>query len=318
MDNKSFLNKLDTIMMLNGEMISGHGEDNFSYCAKEDGAYIAVFDGCGGLGARTYPNMKDYSGAYIASRVASGAFYDWFNEMHAKIWPSNENMVDSIKSYFARAFDVVMPHTEGCIKVKGSMVRDFPTTAAIAYAKNETDGIAIHVIWAGDSRIYAIDSKGLMQLSNDDLDGEDALSNLTSDAALTNLISSDGKYVLHHKRILAKRPIIIIAASDGCFSYYSSPMEFEYMLIEALVNSNSIDGVRKKIINELNEVAGDDFTLGLMAFNFGTYADIKNAMLKRIKLLYDNYISKINENTGADEIKAMWEEYRGDYERCIK
>ena len=39
---------------------------------------IGVFDGCGGLGARQYKHYEDHTGAYIASRIASGAVYEWF------------------------------------------------------------------------------------------------------------------------------------------------------------------------------------------------------------------------------------------------
>ena len=43
-------------------------------------AVAAVFDGCGGIGSRKYPRFMDHTGAYMASRAASGALHDWFHE----------------------------------------------------------------------------------------------------------------------------------------------------------------------------------------------------------------------------------------------
>ena len=54
------------------------------------------------------------------------------------------------------------------------MVRPFPTTLACAYAVPDQEEILIHILWAGDSRIYLLDQDGLAQVTRDDTDIEDA------------------------------------------------------------------------------------------------------------------------------------------------
>lgn len=114
----------------------------------------------------------------------------------------------------------------------GSMVRKFPTTLALAYAEKEEDAIKIHLLWAGDSRVYLLDEKGLAQLTRDDTDVEDAFENLTNDGPMNNVLSSDGNYGINYKSVLLSTPTIVFAATDGCFGYIPTPMEFEYHFFE--------------------------------------------------------------------------------------
>ena len=63
------------------ERVPGKGEDSWCHAFNERAGLIGVFDGCGGLGSRAYPSLSGRTGAYVASRTASGAVYDWFEAL---------------------------------------------------------------------------------------------------------------------------------------------------------------------------------------------------------------------------------------------
>ena len=51
------------------------GEDSWTYGFCEDSGVIAVFDGCGGSGARKHDDYNNHSEAFMASRLCAGALY---------------------------------------------------------------------------------------------------------------------------------------------------------------------------------------------------------------------------------------------------
>ena len=72
-------------------------------------------------------------------------------------------------------------------------------------------------MWAGDSRVYVLYEKGLLQMTVDDLDVSDAMKNLSADGALTNVISSDGNYEVHGKIIGVRTTCIDICSHRWMF-----------------------------------------------------------------------------------------------------
>ena len=152
-----------------------------------------------------------------------------------------------------------------------------------------------------------MDGKGLHQLTADDLDGQDAMSNLSNDGVMTNVINSSSPFNLHIKSITAGYPCVIITATDGCFGYLNSPMEFEHLLIDSLVNSKNIIEWKNSMYNRISEVAGDDFTLCVAVCGFDSFDSIKNSFVGRNKYIINKYIE--NEN----DVNDMWNEYKEEY-----
>ena len=305
----SIREQLDTLFVVSGEMIENSGEDNFCCLSRGCSSIAAVFDGCGGLGAKTYAGFQGHTGAYVSSRLMSGAIYDWFLDTNYHIWKSGSDLTQSMNGYMKQAFAVSEPYSSNSLMLMGSMVRDFPTTAAIALVQEHNDSLYLFAVWAGDSRVYLLDSKGLAQLSTDDVSGRDAMSNISNEGALTNVISSDGKFVLHHKVIKIEDPSLVLTATDGCFGYLPSPMAFEHMILSSLQNTSSPFEYRKKLDKEIREVAGDDYSLACMSFNFGSFSELKNALSARTAFVYSQFI-----NTGVS-VEKLWPEYRKSYER---
>lgn len=293
------------------------GEDSFVRALGAASAMIGVFDGCGGLGSRTYAGLGGHTGAYLAARAASGAAYDWFRALAEAALSDPDALCTSLRARLDAALAAVKAQGQNTLRVRGTMVRDFPTTAAIALAHMEDGGVTVEVLWAGDSRVYLLDEAGLAQLTDDDIDGEDALTNLSHDGALTNVIAADGAYSLHHKRIRLTRPTVLFAATDGVFGYIRTPMEFEWLLLRVLRDADTpaLFSARLKAI--LAEVAGDDFTLSLMSFFFGDFDTLRRTFAPRVQLLERDYVRPLHA-ARTDALQAsLWETYRLGYERRL-
>lgn len=315
-----FTDCLDTIQVLSKPAREKLGEDSF-YCAqRKSSAIVSVFDGCGGLGAKKYETFQKHTGAYIASRSVSGAVHDWYHKNCDKKWESAEQLAFSMDEYVRKMYEICESYDVERVKIKGSMVRKFPTTLALAYAQEESNGqgIRIHILWAGDSRVYLLDARGLAQLTKDDTDVEDALENLTSDGALTNVLSSDGKYKINFKTICLTSPGMIFAATDGCFGYIPSPMEFEYTILKSLVESNTPVVFKKALRNALSEYAGDDLALGMMSFYYETFQNTRMQLTKRFQYLEQNYVKPLKVENSEALLQSLWVEYKTLYERYLK
>lgn len=312
-----FTEVFDDLFVISHEMIKGRGEDNY-YCAHcKRSAILSIFDGCGGLGAQAYASFQGHTGAYMASRVASGAVHDWYHDNYRRTWRDVHSFAESLKDYIKKGYEVCTAEAQSNLRLRGSMVRDFPTTAAIAFAQPDTTGVSLFVVWAGDSRVYLMDQKGLAQLSRDDVEGEDTMSNLSNDGALTNLLSADGRFVLHTKCLHITEPTVIFAATDGCFGYIPTPMEFEHLLLSELLSASNPKEFKKNLGKKIGEYAGDDYALGMMGMYFGSFSNMQKFFRNRMQLLAEKYVLPLQTGRDTININAMWQEYRRDYERYL-
>lgn len=303
---------LDAVFAINHEMIEDNGEDCYFYSFNECAGILAVFDGCGGLGALKYSNFEDKTGAFMASRATAYSLHKWFNKACDDNQLFSNNSISSIKNSIQYDLERINEISQARIKLKGSMTRPFPTTLAAALIEQKGNGIETHAIWAGDSRVYALTTNGLYQLSDDDLDGEDAFTNLTSDGVLTNLISADGNYKIHILSNYFDLPCIIFTATDGCFGYLPTPMHFEYLILICLQEATNIVEWKSNIEKFLCEASGDDFTMCLAAFGFDTFSELKESFLSRTEYLNTQFIQPIDE-APDDKIVDFWNMYKDTY-----
>lgn len=199
------------------------------------------------------------------------------------------------------------------------MVRKLPTTMALAYAEYDAQGIKLYILWAGDSRVYLLDEDGLAQLTADDTDVQDAFENLWKDGVMNNALSADGNYVIHEKEIYIDRPTFIFAATDGCFGYVASPMEFEYIFLDALASSDTPESFQSNLSLKLRQYAEDDVAMGIMSFYFGTFTQTKASLSHRTEYIEKNYIHTGNVERAEDHemLRTLWKTYRPSYERYL-
>ena len=285
---------LCSIFCAEREMRCGNGEDSYYYAATGDRSIVAAFDGCGGIGARHYVNFSNKTGAYVASRAVCGGIKDWFE---------NGADPDTVEQAVKRALSICNKFADKAGRLVGSLGKSFPTTAAIISVR----GNLATCIWAGDSRCYMLDCDGLHQLTEDDVSGEDALSNISNDGVLTNVISSGAPYVLHKKNIVIDKPCMLFSASDGCFGYLNSPMEFEYLLTNTLMYSTGIEDWKKALNKNISGYTGDDYTLCAALYGFTSFQAIQQYFAERNSFVYKRFIS-----SDAD-VAEKWEAYKVPY-----
>lgn len=291
--------EINSIFSLTEEMVKNNGEDSFCYRIDEDDFLIASFDGLGGSGAKKYENYSGKTGAYIASRAVSGVVELWFD---------NSKDEKELSDYIQNALNVCKKYADNkTSRIRGSLSKAFPTTASVITGKMNGNKVDVTCYWAGDSRCYILDSDGLHQLTADDLDGQDAMSNLTNDGVMTNVINASVPFEIHNKHFSFDRPCILLTATDGCFGYLESPMEFEYLLTNSLVKAKNIHEWKIALNERMHDVTGDDYTLCVVICGFNDFGEIKANYVKRNAYVADTYINQ------TTDVNDMWEIYKKDY-----
>ena len=303
-----------------GEVRPGLGEDNWCCGFCEDTGIVAVFDGCGGSGARKHPDYAGHSEAFMAARIGAGALYRCIQQhfpckMEAKQFAS-EIVMPSLSNWIKANVPIVDPNKP---KVKG--MRILPTTMAAALIQpGHKESLCISPIWAGDSRVYILDTNGLSQLTVDDSNQPDPMEGLYDDGTLTNLISADKDVKLNCRSFEIKPPFMVIAATDGCFGYVSTPMEFEGMILHTMLESSNVaqweDNLRKLIAS----FAGDDHTLCLASFGYGNFENIQQSFAPRYDEIRKKYLEVVWKVPWEDRDtrRRLWADYRINYMKYLE
>ena len=318
--------KVSLLSMVAGEMKPGNGEDAFGYSFNENGGILTTYDGCGGLGAKRYVEFQSKTGAYIASRVVGRAVLGWFERFSWNNGRVNEQTIGQIKEELSTEMIATLDEhkreetTGGSQLKKSDLVRELPTTVSLIlfdYLQAQ-NAITAAFIWAGDSRGYVLtEERGLGQITIDDLTGNhDAFDNLFADSRLSNVVAADGKFDLHHRLLSLNAPFVAISATDGCFAYLQTPMEFEYMILQALYNANNPKDWEERLDFSMRKVAGDDYSLGIAAFGYDDFEKLKKGFERRTIDLYEKYIIMLANATG-EEKREMWLDYKKDYNRWL-
>ena len=114
---------------------------------------------------------------------------------------------------------------------------------------------------------------GAQQLTVDDIrDRGDAMANLREDSVVSNAMSADTDFVVHHRKVELTAPFLMVAATDGCFGYVPSPMHFEHLVLAALRDAGTPTAGPTAMQAAVSAVTGDDAamaTLGVGADHDG-------------------------------------------------
>lgn len=313
---------LDFILSFCREMIEDHGEDSYCYSFGDTAGILGVFDGCGGAGARKHAYYSDKTEAYMASRLCAGAFYDKFRETYPARLPADkmaeELFGDTVKMRLS-AFKPPKNAEDG--RILGSMVRTLPTTAAVAYVQaTKSKDLRVSAMWAGDSRVYVLDANGLAQLTVDDTSVPDPMENSYEDGILKNVFCTDRKVKVNCKTVTLRPPFVVLTATDGCFGYLSTPMEFEGILLHSLLNADNPAQWEEKLAELIGASAGDDHTLCLAAFGYNSFGALQKSFVKRYDAMVKKYLNPVSELPVEDRESryTMWETYRKEYMRYLK
>ena len=100
------------------------------------------------------------------------------------------------------------------------------------------------------------------------------------------------------------------------FSYYRSPLELEWILLDSLSRANTPAQWETHLRNTIGAFAGDDYTMNIALIGFQNWQAVKNAYLPRKKLFEKTYYEPLQEILAArdqDAHFALWQEYKAEY-----
>lgn len=310
-DVKMGIRKLNLAIAITGTGKSGRGEDSYSYRFNDNGGFMGVFDGYGELDSSRYDNIAGKSGGYIAGNLAAESTLRMFDNGNFTF-----SEMDSIK-----LGSDLKKYIEKLKKTMGSSGERMllPTTASIiACDYSNKDKIFLEYLWAGNSRGYLLEKSGLCQITEDDLVEQVDPILSKEKPRVINLINGETDFKINIKTVKSHNPSLIVTATDGAFSCFSTPMEFEYALLFTLNRAKSIAQWESLLKRLIGEFAEEDFTLLIAGFGFEDFKDLKHYFFDRTKEVFAEYIepiSKARENNSITEIDEMWNKYKQEYFR---
>lgn len=181
-----------------------------------------------------------------------------------------------------------------------------PTTLSVIRYAEKGDSVIVEVVWAGDSRCYALLPDGLKLLSVDDED---------KSGAITNLFHV-GKSNVHLKyaRYELKKPCILLTVSDGVFDPFAPHEHFgmEHTILSTIAQSNSQEEVADKLKRFYDGVHADDATMACAALGFSDFAELKEVFKPRTELIL-SVQQKLSKLQRALEVVDLSEEEASYY-----
>lgn len=283
----------------------------------DDGTLLmAVYDGLGGAGSTLYTvGQASFSGAYLASRCAKAT-----TEAYYKLWDcdSEESFAEGLEIALKHNFEAYRQELNAPIsRLRSKLIKTLPTTIAGVLIEVGEVSIETTTFWAGDSRCYFLQLDGLKQISTDDLAGKpDALQNLRLDATITNCVHAEGAFELNSRMHLIDEPVVFLVATDGCFGYVETPMHFEYILLDTLMQSHyDMEDWAEKLRERLLVLTGDDMSLAVVAWGFESLEAIKSYFIPRLEILKRDFVEvwEVATSWGANAkeelLQTLWKKY---------
>ena len=325
----------------NIQKVPGQGED--SDPIVRDGrelALVGVFDGMGGAGGTVYETPDGpRTGAYLASRVARDVVEERMLALLDPEWnldgpAAARDLRRSVKGALAETLTALNAPTSG---LRSKLLRALPTTMAVmALQRREPrrGRWAGHLFWSGDSRVYAFDPKtGAHQLTRDDLrDRGDALVNLRQDSLVSNAMSADTDFLVHHHQVELTAPFLAVAATDGCFGYVRTPIHFEHLVLAALRDSTDTASWSRLLQERILAITGDDASMAVLGVG-ADHAEFRELFDARIREIEQGCVEPLDEleaevsraEQRAAEARrrhaalqtSLWADYKPEYERYL-
>jgi hypothetical protein len=321
--------------------VPGEGED--SDPIVRDGrelGLVAVFDGMGGAGGTVYQTPDGpRTGAYLASRVARDVVEERMLALLDPEWnldgpAAARDLRRSVKRALADTLTGLNAPASG---LRSRLLRALPTTMALmALQRREPrKGCwAGHVFWSGDSRVYVFDpATGAHQLTRDDLrDPGDALVNLRQDSVVSNAMSADIDFVVHHHQVELTAPFLAVAATDGCFGYLRTPIHFEHLVLASLQDSTGAGSWSRLLQQRIAAITGDDAAMAVLGVgaDHGEFRQLFATRTAQIEQRCVVPLDELESEVGRAEQAvaearsrhaalqtSLWAAYKPEYERYL-
>jgi hypothetical protein len=221
--------------------------------------------------------------------------------------------------------------------LRSRLLRALPTTMALmALQRREPrkGRWAGHVFWSGDSRVYVLDpATGAHQLTRDDLrDPGDALVNLRQDSVVSNAMSADVDFVVHHHQVELTAPFLAVAATDGCFGYVRTPIHFEHLVLASLRDSTGAGSWSRLLQQRIAVITGDDAAMAVLGVgaDHGEFRQLFATRTAQIEQRCVVPLDELDSEVGRAEQAvaearrrhaalqtSLWAAYKPEYERYL-
>ncbi len=321
--------------------VPGQGEDSDPIVREgRELGLVAVFDGMGGAGGTVYETPDGpRTGAYLASRVARDIAEERMLALLDPEWhldgpAAARDLTRNIKRALADTLAGLNAPTSG---LRSRLLRALPTTMALMalQCREPRKGRwAGHLFWSGDSRVYVFHpATGAHQLTRDDLrDRGDALLNLRQDSVVSNAMSADTEFVVHHHQVELTTPFLAVAATDGCFGYVRTPIHFEHLVLASLRDSTEFGSWSRLLQQRIAAITGDDAAMAVLGVG-ADHGEFRQLFATRTVQIEQRCVVPLDElesearraEQAAAEARrrhaalqmSLWAAYKPQYERYL-
>lgn len=290
-------------------------------------SYSIICDGLGGAGSTKYLVSEEggtvnRTSAYLGSRIVSCATDSYFKENAELLgeYLSEQKSIDIFVQGLKEKITEALERELERLNIEPSKSRTlkvFPTTLASALYFPFGDRLKVLAVWAGDSRVYILSpSKGLQLFSVDDAEGPKGQMN--SSSSMNNCISIHNDFRLNYALFEMAEPGVVFCCSDGCFDYMKSPLHFEWLLLNTILEcmpegGSSLGEVFAASVEEyMYESIGDDTTMAGICFCMESIAQMKSLYQGRMAAFgkdaeeMNDYIKQLRAmQSQRDEAKKM-------------
>lgn len=232
-------------------------------------------------------------------------------DMAAKLWQKNRVTIFFLRLGFFFLIIVCTNRADSAVDGIGEI------NLSIASAENKA-GVPINFIGAetNDLLILVFFQKGIEHFINhwNNADARFRFGRVYMVGASAIFLHTINKIVvdLHEKKICCSDPCVVMTATDGCFGYVESPIHFEILLLDTLLQSYCIEDWQEKLFGILKKISADDYTMCLAGFGYATFDELRATFEKRHEFLMKAYLSKWNKSS-EEQQRKMWLEYAEDY-----
>jgi len=145
------------------------------------------------------------------------------------------------------------------------------------------------------------------------------------DAPITNCIEFGKDFILNHMHHTFELPIILIAATDGCFGYLKTPLHFEHLLLRELLSSLTMEDWSKNVAHAIGQYAQDDYSMSITCNGWHDFTRMRDAFSHRYQ-----YLNSMIQHLHADADTALqspeqqfltqdaWASYSAHYSALLK
>ena len=166
-----------------------------------------------------------------------------------------------------------------------------PTTLQIAYYSENFDEVNAVYFWAGDSRAYAWDERGLTRVTDDHADDE----------VMTNMVNLSREFMLEGRGFSFKKPCMLINATDGCYKCgkFTTQANMENAIMEVFAASDGRKAAAANFAKLFSSIGrhDDSNTMAVGIFGYGGYGKFCESARARSDELKAKHSQNLSENT---------------------